>query len=165
MILRFFFLVVFLSVLLSVGTTTMVQLVMVLKQTCWTIQNTLSRMLPSLSRPQFGGGWPQSRSHSLQPMMPLLATGSLPRMTLYLSVFLVLVPQWTSFTGNVLVAKVILILWTPSFPITYITLTFSVLAESRQGPVKCSLVQSRLHLTLSPLPTPQLLELYMMITR
>lgn len=145
-----------------VGTTTTVQLGRLWKKTCWTTQNILSRTLLLLSRLQFGGGWPQSKSHSHHPMMLLLATGSRPRMILWLSVVLVLEPQWTFFTGTIFVGRVMLIPWTTSFPITSITLTFWVLAVRRQGQMRCSLVLSRLHLTLQPLPAARLRELYMM---
>lgn len=128
------------------------------RRICWVILNTLSRMLPLPLRLQFGSGWPRSRNPSLQPMMPLLATGSPPRMILCPNGDLTLVPQWISSMVRAYAVRVILMLWTTLSLITCITLICWVSAESRQDLMKNSLVLSRKPSTQTPRLQLHLLE-------
>ena len=118
---------------------------------CWTIQNTLNKMLPWLSRLQFGGGWRQLRSINHQHMMSLLAIGNPPKMTLWPTGFLVLVLPWMCYTEILFAVKMIMTPWITSSHITYITLILWVLAKKKQDLMKCSVVLSRL-LSIHSLP-------------
>ena len=142
--------------MLSIGTTIMEKSVKSWKWICWTIRNTLNKMLPWPSRLQFGGGSRQSRRINLLHTKSLLAPGNPPRLTFWPNEFLVLVLPWMCSMEILFVVKVIMSPWTTSSPIIYITLILWVLVKKRQDLMKCLAVISKL---LSFHLPPHLLEL------
>lgn len=90
-------------------------------------------------------------------MMYSWATGSLQRTTLYPRGYLALASPWMFFMEIRFVGKATTNQWTISSLTTYITLTCWVLAERRQGLMKCLAAPNR-SLSIKLLPLHHLLE-------
>lgn len=133
----------FLSLFVVVGISITARLGKHWSLTCWLILNMLSRMLPLHSKLQYGCGWTQWRSHSLHPMMSLLAIGNPPRMTPCLKGFLVSAQPWIFSMAIPFVGRVISTPWTTLFLITNITSIWWVLVVMSPGLMKLFHVPSR----------------------
>lgn len=149
----------FLLLFVVIGITITARLGMHWRLTCWIILNILSRMLPLDSKLQFGCGWTQWRSHSLHPMMSLLAIGSLPRTTPCPKGFLVSAQPWIFSTAIPSVGRAILTPWTTLSLITNITSIWWVSVVMSLGLMTHLHVPSRSRLIQLTSPQLHLLEI------